>query len=85
MNHHDFPPSFVSPFVNAHGTVRSLDVSGAGEKVGRVGERGDLGWGEVWGLGGEGGRGGCAGLVVGHGCCGGEMRFGLGWWVCEGG
>jgi hypothetical protein len=47
MDHHDLPPAFVAPLVNAHGTVRSLDISGAGEEVWRVRESGDLGWGEV--------------------------------------
>ena len=68
MNHHDLPSGFVAPLVNAHGTVRSLDVSGAGEEVWRVGESGDLGGEDIWELGGEGGGGGEAGWV-GHCCC----------------
>ena len=55
MDHHHFPPVFVSPLVNTHSSVRSLHISGAGEEVWRVRESGDLGRGEIGDLGGEGG------------------------------
>ena len=67
MDHHDLPPGLVSPLVNTHSPVRSLDISGAGEEVWRVRESSDLGSGEVGDLGGEGGWGGRAGFWVGHG------------------